>query len=139
MMFVGAAVAAAAHARDPIPTFYQEPGLSPNREVVDQHVSEHIDPFTGKLQIHAVDLFLPGNGGLDIKVQRSYSSVDEFLADPRDTNLVVPSPIGVGWTMHFGRVLRGGNVAICDNANVNPGRMPVLELPDGSRQVLYIV
>jgi hypothetical protein len=132
-------VADDAFALDPIPTFYQEPALSPNREVVDQHVSERIDPFTGKLQIHAVDLFLPGNGGLDIKVQRSYSSVDEFLTDPRDTNLVVPSPIGVGWTLHFGRVLRGGNVALCDNANLNPRRMPVLELPDGSRQVLYLV
>jgi hypothetical protein len=36
-------------------------------------------------------------------------------------------------------VLRGGNVGICDNAIVDPGRMPVLELPDGSRQVKYIV
>jgi YD repeat-containing protein len=126
------------HARDPIPTFYQEPGLSPNRDVIDQHVSEKIDPFTGKLQIHAVDLFLPGNGGLDIKVQRSYSSVDELLADSRDTNLVVPSHIGVGWTMNFGRVLRGASIGICDNNQVVARRMPVLELPDGGRQILYI-
>jgi hypothetical protein len=61
----------AAQAVEPIPTFYQEPGLSPHREVVDQHVSERIDPFTGKLQIHAVDLVIPGNGGLDIQVQRA--------------------------------------------------------------------
>jgi hypothetical protein len=61
----------ASAAVEPIPTFYQEPGLSPNREVVDQHVSERIDPFTGKPQIHAVDLVIPGNGGLDIQVQRA--------------------------------------------------------------------
>jgi hypothetical protein len=65
------AVLRTATAVEPIPTFYQEPGLSPNREVVDQHVSERIDPFTGKLQIHAVDLVIPGNGGLDMKVQRA--------------------------------------------------------------------
>ncbi len=62
---------AVARATEPIPSFYEEPGLSPNREVLDQHVNERIDPFTGKLQIHAVDLVLPGNGGLDIRVRRA--------------------------------------------------------------------
>lgn len=66
-----ASAAMTAAAVEPIPTFYQEPGLSPHREVVEQHVSERIDPFTGKLQIHAVDLVIPGNGGLDIQVQRA--------------------------------------------------------------------
>ena len=72
----------AADALEPIPSFYQEPGLSPGREYVNQQMNEHIDPFTGKLQLHYVDLFLPGNGGLDIKVQRSYNSQDELLTEP---------------------------------------------------------
>src|SRR3954470_2339766 len=84
---------ASAHALEPIPSFYQEPGLSPNRDYINQQVNEHIDPFTGKLQLHYVDLFLPGNGGMDIKVQRSYNSQDDVLSEP--------TALGVGWTMHF--------------------------------------
>jgi len=118
-----------AHALEPIPSFYQDPGLSPNRDYVSQQIHEHIDPFTGKLQVHQVDLFIPGNGGLDIKVQRSYNSQDELLTEP--------TVLGVGWTMHFGRVLRRSIVNICAN-NLNATRAPVLELPDGSRQILYL-
>lgn len=114
---------------DPIPGYYQEPGLSPNRDYTNQHAQETVDPFSGKLQLHYVDLMLPGNGGMDIKVQRSYSSGDGFLRDP--------SPYGVGWTMGYGRVLRKASYEICDMGHgslVNP----VLELPNGSRQILYV-
>jgi YD repeat-containing protein len=117
------------YAIEPIPSFYQDPGLSPNRDYVNQQMNEHIDPFTGKLQLHYVDLFLPGNGGLDIKVQRSYNSQDELLKEPTIT--------GVGWTMHFGRVLRRAVIDICAT-NTKVGNAPVLELPDGSRQILYL-
>jgi len=119
----------AADALEPIPSFYQEPGLSPGREYVNQQMNEHIDPFTGKLQLHYVDLFLPGNGGLDIKVQRSYNSQDELLTEP--------TVLGVGWTMHFGRVLRRSIINICA-INTRTTNAPVLELPDGSRQLLYL-
>jgi len=119
----------AAHALEPIPGFYQDPGLSPNRDYVNQQMNEHIDPFSGKLQFHYVDLFIPGNGGLDIKVQRSYNSQDELLTEP--------TVLGVGWTMHFGRVLRRSIVNICAT-NVKATNAPVLELPDGSRQILYL-
>lgn len=118
-----------ARALEPIPSFYQDPGLSPNRNYVEQQINEHIDPFTGKLQIHQVDLFIPGNGGLDIKVQRSYNSQNELLTEP--------TVLGVGWTMHFGRVLRRSIVDICAT-NTNANYAPVLELPDGSRQILYL-
>ncbi|QKT04138.1 hypothetical protein HUS23_10090 [Ectothiorhodospiraceae bacterium 2226] len=52
-------------ASNPIPDFYREPGLYPNRDFVNQHFHEHIDPFTGALQFHYVDVHLPGNGGFD--------------------------------------------------------------------------
>jgi hypothetical protein len=113
---------------EPIPSFYQEPGLSENRDTVAQHPNERIDPFTGKLQWHFVDVFIPGNGGLDIKVQRSYSSLNEILGED--------SPFGEGWTMHFGRVLRKAGVAICALGQ-SPASNPVLELPDGSRQIMH--
>ena len=114
---------------EPIPSFYQEAGLSPNRDYVNQHANESIDPFSGKLQWHFVDVFIPGNGGLDIKVQRSYSSLNELLPDD--------SPYGAGWTMHFGRVLRKQLMSLCDFSNFDARLNPVLELPDGSRQILY--
>ena len=114
--------------QEPIPSFYQEPGLNPNRETVGHSANEHIDPFTGKLQWHFVDLSIPGNGGFTLTVQRSYSSRNEDYE---------PSPIGVGWTMHFGRVLRKFGVSLCD-MNQSSSKSPVLELPEGSRSVLYV-
>src|SRR5689334_17988900 len=67
----------AASADEPIPSFYEEAGKSPNRDYANQHPREHIDPFTGKLQWNYVDLFIPGNGGFDVRVQRSYASQSE--------------------------------------------------------------
>ena len=114
---------------EPIPSYYQEAGPSRTRDYINQHANEKIDPYTGKLQWHYVDLFIPGNGGLDLKVQRSYSSQNEQLGEF--------SPAGLGWTMHFGRVIRRASVSIC--TTINPATTnPVLELPDGSRRVLYV-
>lgn len=113
---------------EPIPSFYQEPGISPNRDYVNQSSNEQIDPFTGKLQLHYVDLFVPGNGDLDIKVQRSYNSINDLLVEP--------TALGVGWTMHYGRVLRRAPLGICF-PDLAASNAPVLELPDGSRQLLY--
>lgn len=119
-----------ASALESIPSFYAEPGLSSQRSTVNQQQHEHIDPFTGKLQWHYTDLVLPGNGGQDIVVQRSYTSLDDLPQEP--------TALGVGWTMSYGRVLRRGSMLICDS-NLAVGNAPVLELPDGSRQILYVV
>ena len=116
--------------QDPTPGFYQEPGVNPNRDYLAHSANERIDPFTGKLQWSFTDLSIPGNGGLALKVQRSYNSRNEDFLDP--------SPLGVGWTVHFGRILRKSNVAICDFNQFNPNVNPVLELPDGSRSVMYV-
>jgi hypothetical protein len=60
---------------EPFPSFYQETGFSSTRDAAVQHPNERVDPFTGKLQWHFIDLDIPGNGGMNIKVQRSYSSI----------------------------------------------------------------
>jgi YD repeat-containing protein len=113
---------------EPIPSFYQEAGGSSRRDDLIQHPSERVDPFTGKVQWHHVDLSVPGNGGLDIKVQRSYSSLNETLPDD--------SAFGAGWTVHFGRVMRKQMTNICQ-LGLSPTINPVLELSDGSRQIMY--
>jgi len=111
---------------NPIPDYYQDPGISPNRNYINQNAGEHVDPFTGKLQFHLVDLFLPGNGGMDIKVQRSYSSLDAFVRDA--------APFGVGWTVNFGRII-GLTTGQCVPAG-SP-TVGVIEMPDGSRHQLF--
>ncbi|MCX8003844.1 MAG: putative toxin [Burkholderiaceae bacterium] len=125
----------AAQAQDVLPDFYKEPGIYPNRDYVNQHVTEHIDPFNGSLQIHSVDIHLPGNGGFDLKILRSYNSNNVNPLNP-----VAPgtgSMLGLGWNIHFGRVLKRGNTSICVNSDGGTaiGDNPVLELADGSRQV----
>lgn len=119
-------------AQEVIPDFYRDPGLNPNRSYVNQSFNEHIDPFTGSLQQHYVDLHIPGNGGFDLKVVRSYNSASVDPLNPA----TYESLTGVGWTIHFGRVLKKNN-AICNNSNaLTVSDNPVLELPDGGRQLL---
>lgn len=122
-----------------IPDYYQEPGLSRNKNYETQAAHEAIDTFSGRLQYHFTDLFIPGNGGLDIAVQRSYNAIDD--PDPmQGTGQPWPaefSPAGLGWTMHFGRIIRGQQIDICSNNWAVSSKNPVLEMPDGQRRVLY--
>ena len=120
-------------AQSGVPDFYKDPGLYPNRDYLNQSVNEHIDPFTGSLQIHAVDLRVPGNGGLDIDIVRSYNSVGVDTSNPA----TYFGNAGVGWTLHFGRVLRVGT-NICNYQGATIANNAVLELPDGSRQILAV-
>jgi len=134
-----AALCAFAHvapAQEALPDFYKDPGIYPNRDYVNQHVTENVDPFTGALQIHSTDVYLPGAGGFDLKVVRSFNSTRINPTNPAD--LSTSSLAGMGWTVHFGRVLKNRNTFICLNSDSGTaiGDNPVIELPDGSRQVL---
>jgi YD repeat-containing protein len=112
------------------PDYYSEPGINPHRDYLNQTDTDVIDPFTGKLQLHYVDAFVPGNGGLDIKVQRSYTSLDDELPPTNNRSVW-----GIGWKIHFGRIIR--SEAICENTNlIDTNNNPVFELPDGSRRQL---
>lgn len=115
-----------------VPDYYEEPGLNPMREQVAQNAVEYVDPFSGTLILRYVDMTVPGNGGMDIKVQRTYTTVqyDRLYTSWQR------SPTGLGWSIHFGRVLNS-NAFVCSNTNINLTDNPVLELPDGSRQIFY--
>ena len=106
-----------------IPNNYQEPGLYPNRDYVNHHLGEFIDPFQGSLQLQHVDIVLPGNGGFDLKVQRSYSL----------KTLNQASPFGMGWDIHFGRVRK----PILGACGLLAQTKMTLELADGSQQSFY--
>lgn len=129
-----ACLTAPSSAQEVIPDFYREPGLQPNRDYVNQGFSEHIDPFTGGLQLHYVDLHLPGNGRFDLKVIRSYNSA---AVDPANPAAAEDTFAGLGWSIHFGRVLKSRDTLVCSNTNASTATdNPVLETPDGSRQLL---
>ena len=132
-------VAGLAAAQEVIPDFYREPGIQKNRDYVNQHFAEHIDPFTGALQLHYVDIHLPGDGGFDLDVVRSYNSTSVDPLNPAAYSAVDGSLAGLGWTVHFGRVLKNTTnpANLCSNQDaLRVSDNPTIELPDGSRQML---
>ncbi|MCG8487333.1 MAG: HYR domain-containing protein, partial [Chromatiales bacterium] len=115
--------------------YYSEPGLNPfKEEMLD--LNEAIDPFSGTLQQKYVDLHIPGNGGLDISVNRVYTS--------RQDNAVLgtKSYTGLGWTMHFGRIVvpTAHRNKICSQQiwSVHTQDNPSIEFPDGGREMLVL-
>lgn len=121
-----------------IPDHFQQGGVSRDSGYENQNVNEVIDTFTGKLQYHFTDLVIPGAGGMDLVIQRSYNSVDDPNETPSSSYYGQEfSPLGQGWSLHMGRVIRGAIRDICSSGWEKPDANPVLETPDGARQVLY--
>lgn len=107
--------AGSTRSQEVIADFYREPGINPTRDYVNQHVNENIDPFTGALQLQFTDIVIPGPAGFDLKVVRSFSS---NRINPVNPAAAAPSALmGLGWTVHFGRVLKKGNTSICTIEN----------------------
>ena len=114
--------------------YYSEPGINPFKETLNQNFNESIDPFSGTLQLSYTDIFVPGNGGMDIRVNRSYTSIQTNEYPNRST-------YGVGWVMHFGRIVtsKSSILRLCnqnENLAANTLNNPSLEKPDGSREIL---
>jgi YD repeat-containing protein len=138
-----------AHAdvKSTMPDFYAEPGLHPFRDVVA--FNETIDPFSGNLVLAFTDLVVPGNGGLDIAIRRVYNSNNVYYSRKTDLNiapnltqLLPRTPTGMGWSLHFGRVIKSysGSPNPCA-INTSPTDdsldNAILELPDGRQQILF--
>lgn len=105
-------------------------GFSPNRDFMSELPFEHVDPLTGNLLLTFTDLVLPGGGGLDLRIQRTYNI--KVYASYTNTGQYVIGEVGalgVGWTFHFGRVLD-------PTTSLMPG--PVIEMPDGSTHASYL-
>lgn len=113
--------------------YYAEPGLNPFKETL-QSLNEHIDPFSGALQHVYTDLVLPGNGGMDIRVHRVYTNLQE---EPGTRGVT-----GVGWTMHFGRIVvsKRHKDKICSQSlySTSVTDNPSIEFPDGRRELLVL-
>ena len=111
---------------------YDAPGLDTHRETLSSIPEEHIDPFTGGLTLSHVDFRLPGNGGLDLVIQRTFNSKNVCTGWTCVGNSCRCSKgentwLGYGWTLHFGKLYRSTNVNIPH----------VIEMPDGSMHSAY--
>ncbi len=110
--------------------FYDVAGFDPNRETFAMVPYEHIDTFTGGLILTFIDARIPGNGALDLVIQRTFNSknvCEEYGGgSPFSCGTIGENSwMGLGWTMHFGRV-------------IDPfGTNPVIEMPDGSQHKTY--
>lgn len=106
------------------------------------NITEHIDPFSGNMLIVHTDLHLPGKGGLDVTLNRSYNSLIYGRRDNTSFPAFVggydKSSLGPGWSMHMG-ILRNPPAMYAINypLNMTWGNNPVFELPDGTKQIFY--
>jgi YD repeat-containing protein len=121
-LVAGAATAAAQ-------TPFTHRGIDPLHPGSSHLPIEQVDPASGNLTIVATDLVLPGNGGFDLRIQRVYnSSVFPDYDGEGNTALEEDSWAGIGWKLHFGRVL---------NPYATQGGETQIEMGDGSRHALY--
>ncbi|WHI49550.1 hypothetical protein P3339_13835 [Microbulbifer sp. MLAF003] len=115
--------------------YYAEPGLNPFKETVNDHFNEHIDVFSGGIQLKYTDIHIPGNGGMDVNINRVYNS-------PQTYSTPLRTAYGVGWTMHFGRIVVPYNYVdrVCSQASFDLSTRdnPSLEHADGGREVLVL-
>ncbi|HED15181.1 MAG TPA: hypothetical protein ENI62_16325 [Gammaproteobacteria bacterium] len=145
MMAVGNTALATSDGNLKIPDFYSEPGQNSGRAYVNGMANESIDPFSGGLLLQYQDMVLPGDGGMDIVINRFYRSLqgaEDYLLQRQERRVT-----GIGWDIHFGRVWFSDPIAVmCDpdgqggflTGPIYPSsyRNPVFESSDGSRKVM---
>jgi len=93
---------------------YDQKGLSGPRGFSAQAPNELVDPYTGNLIVRHVDLHLPGVAGLDVTLTRIYNikihrNYAKKTSDPNGMLFVPPTPLGLGWSMHMGRLIGADN------------------------------
>ncbi len=97
---------------------------------------DRVDEFSGYLHVNAVDIRLPGHAGMEIVVQRYYSSnvwnrVDNYNGLARLATSVDPgSHLGDGgWQLHMGKIVNPYPTGAYDH--------PTLIMADGSTHSLF--
>ncbi len=96
---------------------------------------ETVDLFSGTLRLATTDVVLPGRGGLDLRITRSYNSRIWLRTDDATSIIDEKSVLGYGWSFHMGRLKNPGASGAPSSACSND--YPVMELPDGSARVFY--
>jgi YD repeat-containing protein len=128
ILLVGALVVSGGRLAQAQPVFGDK-GFQSNHIYSSQLPYEHIDHLTGNVLLTFTDLVLPGEGGFDLRIQRTYNS--KIFANPASFpagTLDERTWAGIGWTLHMGRVLNPGQYDLAD---------PIIEMPDGGRHQAY--
>ncbi len=104
-----------------------DPGQITFRSQVSNLDFEEIDPYSGTLSLTHQDISLPGNGGLDLEIYRTY----------RTDRLTTFTVLGAHWDTHFGRIKKNGDhISIqLHDGTVNSA---VKERPDTTFGTYYI-
>src|SRR3972149_10250336 len=116
--------------------YYDETGFRSNKTYIQYSPQEYINPFSGNLMLSYTDIILPGNGGLDLKIQRTYNSkiFSEITSSTFKVAGGVLGGLGVGWDLHFGRISDLGLLENVSLFNANPF---FLQMPDGSIHSIF--
>jgi YD repeat-containing protein len=100
---------------------------------ITQGFQDRVEPFSGALHVNAVDITLPGKGGLDLVVQRYYSSAiwNRVEGGLLTKHAASSDPMdhlgGGGWQLHMGKVIQP----------LLPSDPWVAVMPDGSTHLLF--
>ena len=112
--------------------YYDANGLNAQRDYFNQKPDEVIDPFTGNVTWTFTDVYLPGKGGFDLKLNRVRTNK---VLWGLDTSFPCYQPyfhMGSGWKMHMG-VVWEPPLNYDDQEKGNP----YIEMPDGSEHTIY--
>ncbi|MBI4228790.1 MAG: hypothetical protein HY693_03605, partial [Deltaproteobacteria bacterium] len=113
---------------------YDELGFKKNKTYLKFSPQEYVNIFSGNLLLTNTDIILPGNGGFDLKIQRTYNSklfaAFTSIDNPTISGLTLGS-LGLGWDVHFGRISDYGLTVVND-----PNEF-FLQMPDGSIHPIY--
>jgi hypothetical protein len=110
-------------------TPFQADGFAGPHPTSSAAPEEHVDPLSGNVLVAATDLVLPGNAGLDLAVQRFYSS--QIFPDYENGSSMAFEDdqwAGLGWRLHFGRIL---------HAELTGAGQTIVDLPGGGGGPLY--
>lgn len=121
--------------------------------------SESIDTHKGGLKTVYVDYVFPGKGGMDLPITRVYQNLQNGYS--HSDMAAGEDYMGLGWALHFGRIWvsdvknisnywtgrsipsLNATTTSCNDIfganNAAAQKNPILETPDGSKEVLYSV
>jgi YD repeat-containing protein len=103
---------------------FDRTGIIPGHGSYSSLPEESVDLFTGNVTLRYLDYRLPGPNGLDVEIWRVYNS--KILTDQSGSvQADHKSWVGVGWTMHMGRVHNYDTTT------------PIIEFPDGRWETAY--
>jgi len=115
-----------------MPDFYSDPSISTSKGYLGGAGSVTVDPFSGMASISTTDIVIPGNGGMDIVLTRSYNAPDPLESPDH-------SPVGLGWSLHFGYMEMAQPLKMCSKVyNAHTMDNPVFVRPDGASQLLAL-